>query len=181
MFKYKHILQYLFLFIIAIALALLQFSLVSSLAFPWNNLNLVFLAIIFTFLAVGSCQAFFLAISAACFLDIWSFYPFGLFIFSLLLSTLIVYLILENFLTNRSLYSFLLLTLLGLILESFLYHIFLLVFDWSVSFNSFFLTSASFWQSLLWSLLLNLLILALFFNLLALASRRLQPFFLKRR
>jgi len=177
----KRIIQYLILLFVASLLALLQFSLVSALPWPWNNFNLLVVAFIFAFLTVGRDKAWLLAAAAGCFLDIWSFHPFGLSLLSLLFSAVIVYIILENVLTNRSMYSFLLLTAIAIISETFLYNIFLIILDWSGSASKFFLFSVSFWEALAWSLLLGLLVVGLFFNLLAMASRKLHPFFLKRR
>ncbi len=173
--------QYLALFIGAGLLALVQFSLVSSLPWPWNNLDLPIIAVIFSFLFFSRDQTWLLAAASGWFLDVLGFHPFGLALLSLLFSAIIIYLVLENILTNRSLYSFLLLTFIGLVAEAFLYHIFLAIFDWSGASQAFFLVNGAFWEALAWKLVLSLLIVGLFFNLIALASRRLQPFFLKER
>ena len=178
---YKRIIQYLFLFLGAGALALAQFSLVSALPWPVNNFDLPVVAIIFAFLLVNRDRAWFLAAAMGWFLDILAFHPFGISIMALVLSAVIVYLILENFLTNRSLYSFLLLTVIGILSEAFLSNILLSIFDLSESTSRFFLVRGSFWESLGWSLLLGLVAVGLFFNLLAVVSRRFQPFFLKKR
>jgi len=177
----KRIIQYLIIIIVAGILALLQFSLVGALPWPFNNFDLSVVSIIFAFLLVDNKRIWVLAGSIGWFLDIWSFHPFGISILSLVLSTFIVYLILENVFTNRSLYSFLLLAAIGIISEAFLSNIFYLIFDWSDTVGKFFLIRGSFWESLGWSLLLGLITVGLFFNLLALASRRFQPFFLKKR
>lgn len=177
----QRIFQYIFLFIVAGVLALIQFSLLNSLFWPWNNLDLIMVAIILAFLVFNREKTWLLAAASGWFLDSWGFHPFGLSFLSLFLSAVLVYFVLENVLTNRSLYSFLLLTAIGIIFKSFLFQLFLLIFDWSGSVKNFFLIQISFWESLFWSLLLGLLIVGLFFNLLSSANRRLQPFFLKRR
>lgn len=177
----KRIINYLLLFILAGILALLQFSLVSAWMTPWSNLNLAMVAVIFAFLALGRDRAWFLALAIGWFLDVFGFHPFGLSLLSLFLSAVLVYLVLENLLTNRSLYSFLLLTAIGVLAEAIFYNLLLLVVDWSGATGQFFLISNSFWTALFWNLLSSLLLIGLFFNLLALASHRLKPFFLKRR
>lgn len=175
------ILKYAFLVIAAGFLALIQFSLISAWSEPWSNLNLVMVAIIAAFLTLGRDQAWFLAVATGFFLDVFAFHPFGIAMLSLFFSAVVIYLILENLLTNRSLYSFLLLTIIGVLAEAFIYNLLLLVFDWSGSTSKFFLISVSFWQDLLWNMALSLILVGLFFNLLVLVSRRLKPFFLKRR
>ena len=100
--------------------------------------------------------------------------------FSLFFCAVIVYLVLENWLTNRSLYSFLLLTFIGVVAEALIYNFLLLILDWSSSAGKFFLVSGSFWRELAGNIVISLILVGLFFNLLALASRRLKPFFLKR-
>lgn len=177
----KKIVNIVFLLIAAGFLALIQFSLISALPWPWSNFNLAVIFYIFAFLALGRDQAWLLAAASGWFLDVWRFQPFGVSLLSLTLSALVVYLVLENVLTNRSLYSFLLLTAIGLFAETIFYNILLTIFDWSGAAGNFFLFNSAFWESLAWSLLLGLLVVGLFFNLLASASNRLKPFFLKRR
>lgn len=177
---YKRIIQYFLLFLGAGALALAQFSLVSALPEPVSNFDLPVIAIIFAFLLVARDRAWFLALSMGWYLDIFGFHPFGISILSLTLSAIIIFFILENLLTNRSLYSFLLLTIISIAAEAFISNILLSIFDLSESANRFFIVRGSFWESLGWSLLLGLVAVGLFFNLLAVVSRRLQPFFLKK-
>jgi hypothetical protein len=178
---YKKIFSFLIFLSLAAFLALVQFSLISFLPWPWSNLDIILIAIIFSCLMVSRDRVWFLALAAGFFIDVFSFHPFGLSLLSLFLSAVIMYFVLENVLTNRSLYSFLLLSIIGITAEAFIFNILLVIFDWSGSSGRLFLFSATFWESLAWSLALGVFLVALFFNLLALASRRLQPFFLKGR
>lgn len=176
----KKIIAILLSTITAIALVVLQFSLISSLPHPWQNINLLSIALILVFLISTKEQAWFMAIILGYFTDLFSFQPFGAAIFSLFLAAIIIHLILDNWLTNRSLYSFLLITVITILAQTFVYHLFIYVFDWSSSASSFFLFKVAFWQSLGWSILTGLLIVTLSFHFLVILSRKLQPFFLSK-
>ncbi|MDD3285377.1 MAG: hypothetical protein PHG95_01975 [Patescibacteria group bacterium] len=176
----RKILTYIALFIFSGFLAIIQFSLVSAWSSPWNNVNLVIAAIISAFLIFNRDQVWFLALASGWFLDVLGFHPFGVALLSLLSSAAVVYLVLENWLTNRSLYAFLLLTLIAVVVEALSYNFLLLIFGWSESAGKLFLLSDYFWKDLAATILISLVLVGLFFNLLALAGRRLKPFFLKR-
>ncbi|MGE5426192.1 MAG: hypothetical protein ACM3PZ_03895 [Bacillota bacterium] len=177
----KRIFQYALIFICAGILALVQFSFVSGLPDPAQNFDLPIIAFIFAFLLMSRDRAWFLAGATGWFLDAMSFHPFGISTLALLGSAIIVYLVLENVFTNRSLYSFLLLAVIGITSEALISNALMAVFDWQGAGGRFFLWSAGFWEGLAWSLLLGLVAIGLLFNLLAAVSRRLQPFFLKER
>jgi hypothetical protein len=177
----KRLIKYLLILLGAAALALLQFSFISALPWPFSNLNLSLTVIIFSFLLFDKEDVWLIALFLGFFLDVWFFHPFGTIILSLFFSAIVLYLILENLLTNRSVYSFLLLTIIAVISDTLFTRIFLIIFDWSGSSASRFLSSSLFWESLVWNLILNLIIVGVIFSLLAILSRRLKPFFLKRR
>ncbi len=174
------LLKYFFLLLFSLFLALIQFSFISALPAPWSYVNLIIVAMLAAFLTLGRSQAWFLAAASGFFLDIFTFHSFGVAMFSLFFCAVIVYLVLENWLTNRSLYSFLLLTFIGVVAEALIYNFLLLILDWSSSAGKFFLVSGSFWRELAGNIVISLILIGLFFNLLVLVSRRLKPFFLKR-
>ncbi len=177
----KKILSVVVIILLAIILVVLQFSLISALPYPWYNINLLIVSLILVFLISSKEQAWLLALSLGYFSDLLSFQPYGAAIISLFFSAVIVYLILENWLTNRSLYSFLLLAVIGIVSERFIYYLFVFIFDWSGRVNGFFLFKAVFWESLAWSILAGLLIVIFSFHFLVLLSRKLQPFFLSKK
>lgn len=177
----KRLIKYGLLLLASATLALLQFSFISALPWPLNNFNLSLTVIIFSFLLFDGDDVWLIAIFLGFFLDVWLFHPFGIAILSLFISALVLYFVLENLLTNRSLYSFLLLTMIAVISNTLFTRIFLIIFDWSGSSASHFLRSSLFWESFAWDLVLNLIVVGAIFSLLAILSRRLKPFFLKRR
>ena len=177
----KKIISFIVIIFVAVILSVLQFSLISALPYPWYNINLLIVSLILVFLISSKEQAWTLALFMGYFSDLLSFQPYGSAIVSLFVSAVIIYLILENWLTNRSLYSFLLLTVIGIISEHFIYYLFVFIFDWSGQTNGFFLFKAVFWESLAWSILSGLLIVIFSFHFLVLLSRKLQPFFLSKK
>jgi hypothetical protein len=176
----KTIFQYLFLTILALVLVILQFSFISALPNPFFSINLLASAVILAFLISSKEKAWFLALVMGLFLDIFSFQVFGSSTLSLFLSAVLVYVVLENFLTNRSLYSFLFLAVIGILSEIILYHLFLFIFDLSGQNSGLFFLKTSFWSSLAWSLLVGLVIVLVFFHFLVALNRRLKPFFLNK-
>jgi len=177
----KQIIKYVLLMVGISVLALLQFSFISALPWPFNNFDFSLVAIIFSFLLFDKKDTWLIAIVLGFFADTWLFHPYGTAILSLFFTALVLYLVLENLLTNRSLYSFLLLTVIAVAANVIFTRIFLIIFDWSGVSVSHFLASSLFWESLAWKLILSLLVVGLIFSLLAILSRRLKPFFLKRR
>ncbi|MBN2884959.1 hypothetical protein JXE04_03465 [Patescibacteria group bacterium] len=177
----KRLIKYGLLLLGVAALALLQFSFISALPWPFNNFELSLIVIIFSFLLFNENDVWLISLFLGFFLDVLFFHPFGTTILSLFFSALILYLVLENLLTNRSLYSFLLLTIIAVISSTLFTRIFLIIFDWPGLSASHFLSSSLFWESLAWKLILNLIVVGAVFSLLAILSRRLKPFFLKRR
>jgi cell shape-determining protein MreD len=176
----KKIFQYLFLAILGLVLVILQFSFISALPNPFFSINLLASAVILVFLISSKEKAWFLALVMGLFLDMFSFQVFGSSTLSLFLSAVLVYVVLENFLTNRSLYSFLFLTIIGILSETILYHLFLSIFDLSSQSSELFFLKASFWSSLVWSLLTGLAIVLISFHFLVALNRRLKPFFLNK-
>ncbi|MDD2680667.1 MAG: hypothetical protein PHE20_01025 [Patescibacteria group bacterium] len=177
----KQIIKYVLLLTGVAILALLQFSFISALPWPINNFNLSLVAIIFSLLFLDKKDSWVIAISLGFFTDAWLFHPYGTAILSFFLTAVALYLILENLLTNRSLYSFLLLTIIAVLIDTIFTRVFLIIFDWSGAGASHFLVSNLFWGSLMWNLILSLLVVGFIFSVLAILSRRLKPFFLKRR
>lgn len=177
----KKILLFFILLLLAITLVVLQFSFISALSYPWYNINLLSLVIVLAFLTAKKEEAWFLAISLGYFTDLLNFQPFGSTISSLFISAIIIYLALKNWLTNRSLYSFLLLTIIGVVSERFIYYIFIFIFDWSGQVTRIFLFRGVFWESLAWNIITSLLIVMLVFHFLVILSRKLKPFFLSRK
>jgi hypothetical protein len=100
---------------------------------------------------------------------------------SLFITIYIVSLLLTNWLTNRSFYSFLALSLIGTAIYNILLHVLLLFWQGSQEGSNFFLFNSSFWLNLSWQMAWDTIFMILFFNLANSLSKRLKPFFLEKK
>lgn len=166
--------------LIALLAVFLQFSFVSTLPtfFRAINLPLAFLLILLVFFS--SYEALVSAFFFGFILDSWHFSPFGTYLLSFLAIILFAQIILNNWLTNRSLYSFLALT----VISSFAYNIIWSLFNLLLSFGGederFFLFSWDFIKNSLFSAFWLVLICGITFIVLSQVSHRLKPVFLKK-
>lgn len=160
-------------FLFAAFLAIIQSSFISSL--PWHlwRLDIIIVTLVFALGLFGQRSAFYLAIALGLFADFYSLLPFGA---NLIFWPLIIhfaFLLQAEWLTDKSLYSYVLLTAF-VFLMNFLYrHVF-----------SFFAVGA--WQSLNWNepvygLLVNIAASIIVFYLVQPMAANLQPFLLSRR
>lgn len=111
--------------------------------------------------------------------DLFSFSFFGLETIALLITLFLVYRISLSWLTNRSIYSFLIINLIFIVFYSFIYSsLFSLS---SLEVNGFFLWQKHFWQILSFRVIWSLLISLFSFSALSLATKNLRPVFLDKR
>ncbi len=165
-----------FIFFASLA-AIGQFSLISAWPSWFGQINLVLIFLIFTLFFFGFRVALWAAFVLGFWLDLISFQFFGFFIIVLLTTAGLAQLMLKNWLTNRSLYSFFVLILAATILYNFL--VACLFYFTAADYTRFFLVQKDFWLALFeqgaWSLLAALLS----YHLVAALNRKLQPFFLE--
>lgn len=142
--KYFKIVLY---FVLALGLVLFQFSVLNSWPGFWGRLNLILLAAIWLLIFYNLKTAGYFSLALGLIMDIFSFYPFGLYSLSLILVLLLANFIWQNLLTNRSIYSFL---SLGFIMV-FFYHLWLytLIFIWEDNFFGLWWLNWTFWLNLL--------------------------------
>jgi len=107
----------------ALILVFIQQGLLTGLPFGLASLNLPLVALIFILVFTDLKTAFYWAVGLGFLLDLFTFYPFGAHLLSFSLTLLVVFLLLEKFFTNRSLYSFLAL----ITAASVFYQLFLLI------------------------------------------------------
>lgn len=164
--------------ILILGLASIQFSFISGLPAWFNSLNIILIALIFVLSLYGIDTAFWWAIGAGFFMDIFSFSPYGIYLAGLCLATIAAYFLLNNFFTNRSLYSFLALTFMTTIL----YELVLNFLDFLIkSFfadNVYFFMKKAFWLGLVSQIALNLIFVIIIFYFINLTSNKLKPAFL---
>ncbi len=173
----SRILQLVAIILACLFLAVIQFSLISSLPGAFNQINLVLMLVIFVMFFFGIRSALLFIFVLGFFLDIFSFQFFGFYIISLAIAVMTSYLISENWLTNKSLYSL----VVVLIITLFTYNLLAASLAFiAVGFNgSFGPFHSSFWISLFYQLAWGVLAAILFFNITVSLARRLKPFFLE--
>jgi len=165
----------------AAALVMIQLSFVNGLPFFLSSLNVVLTAAIFVLVLAGLETALWWPAAAGVLLDAFSFSPFGLHTASLAITIILASLLLDNFFTNRSLYSFLALSAASL-----------LVYELAVNFFGFLahyfgadrfplVYNRLFWEVKLWQSLSNLIFVAVVFYIFNFVSDKLKPVFLARK
>lgn len=156
-----------------------QFSLINAWPSFFSQINLVLIVLIFTLFFFSQRTTLLAILISGFWLDLSSFNFFGLYLITLFLIALLARKILTGWLTNRSLYSFLLLILISTVVYNIISG-FLLYLS-ATQPESFFLIQSDFWltvaQQSAWSLIAALLA----FSLTATATRHLKPFFLEKK
>ena len=157
-------LKFILIFLLSLIFFLLQRVFVDSWSGFWGRINIPLLLVISIFIFNSFKSSFYFALFLGIILDLFSFYPFGLYSASLLLTLLLADFVWSNFFTNRSIYSFLVLgVFLTIFYNVFSYFIFFL-FENNLSnlawFNRFF------WLNLLYELVWVFIIITALFYLL---------------
>jgi hypothetical protein len=180
----KKINLYFKIILLAIAIILLgaiQLSLIKALPYPANALNLVIISVVFILLLADWHSALWWSFGLGLMLDFYSFAPFGLNLLSLAGTLFVTNFLLTNFLTNRSLYSFVILNAVAyLVYEIIIYALYFgLAFLIGESLPLIF--DFNFFSGQVFGLALNLIVVSFLFYLLNFVSRRYLPFFLIRK
>lgn len=158
---------------------ILQISLLPSLGYPLNNLNLILSIIIFVIVIINYETGLWLAFGGGLILELFSIFPFGLITLSIVITAILLNSLFDNFFTNRSFYSLIILGLIG----TFIYN-FILFFANSVAYfmaperNFFDLWHVHYLYNLSWQIILNLIVLSLIFLILNFISRKLKSVFI---
>lgn len=164
--------------LLIIFLTILQFSFISTLPGALKSINIILVTLLFI-LVLGELEiALWWAIGAGFLFDIFSFLPFGAYLFSFCLTIIITNFLLINFFTNRSLYSFFLLS----IFQIFFYELFINSINYLSTIlgysNYFLIPNLLFWKEKLAELILNLALVLTLFYLVNFITNRLKPVFL---
>jgi len=162
--------------ILIISLGVVQIALVSGLPGMFSNLNLVLVILIFILGFSGFNLAVLWAVGLGFLLEVFSFLPFGAYLFSLSLAVIIANWLLNYFFTNRSLYSFLALTGLVTVIYELIVNFFVLIFVEISSAAS--ITAGNSWFSMLGQIGLNLMFTFIIYYIIYFLGRNLKPMFL---
>lgn len=175
------VLKKILLVILATLAIFLQFSFIPALPSFFWSINLP-LAIVLVFLIFfGLREAVLAAFFSGFLMDSWHFSPFGVYLFTFLVVIFLAQLILNNWLTDRSLYSFLALSVISSLAFNIFWSLLNFLFSFGRGTNTFFLFSWGFIKYSFFSIPWLLLICGASFVFLSLVSRRLKPVFLNKR
>lgn len=171
--------QFFILIVLVLIIVLVQYSFISALPTPWRQFNLILANLIFILFFLDLRISLLAAFIAGLFLDFLSFNFFGFYLILFFTTLLFVQWVLKNWLTNRSLY-----TLIALMLgATIFYNLFSAVLLYLLSFDlaNLFLRQSNFWLTLIYQIMWSFLFSLILFNLAALVSKRIKPFFLERK
>jgi hypothetical protein len=163
-----------------IFLSIFQIAFISALPAWFNNINFLILILIFILSFKGFLYGFWWAFGTGLILEIYSFFPFGIHIFSLMCAIMVANFLLINFLTNRSLYSYLAISLSAIFVYEFLFYFLNLFISYFNSTNFFFNFNKNFILDKFSVLLINAFIMVILFYFVNFISKNFQPVFLIR-
>ncbi len=134
-------------FVLALIVFLFQFSFLNSLPGFLGRLNLILFLTIWFFIFSDLKISFYFSISVGLIMDIFSFYPFGIYSISFLITFFSANFIWQNLFTNRSIYSFLALSLFITLFFNLFAYLIILPFENNLS--GIFWFNGTFWLNLL--------------------------------
>jgi hypothetical protein len=162
--------------IFLIALGIVQVSFLSTWPIPISSLNLILISVIFLTVIINYQRGLWWALGGGLFLELYSGLAFGLTTLGLLIMVIIINFLFNNFFTNRSFYSLMILGLIGTVSYN------LIILTLSLIGLLFGLTN--FWLSFdfssqfIWQPIFNLIILAIIFFTYYISTGRLKNIFL---
>lgn len=162
-------------------IALFQIGFVKALPIWFSEVNLILLVLVF-FLGFDRLKTvLFWGAGMGIIYDLYAFVFFGVHTMSLLITIFLAYFLMVNFLTNRSLYSFLVLT--SFTIFCFEFFSFIIINISSLIFNQEFLFvfNKAFFLYKMYGLFLNLFLMSIFLYLFNFFSPKFKPVFLRKK
>src|SRR4030042_6159880 len=169
--------KYLAFIVLSLLVVLISISLIPVLGF-FSNLNIILVFLVITTIIFGFNHGFLFAVIIGFFMNFYSFFPFGTYIIIFLLIIWLVDFLYKHVLINFSIFSNMILIIIGTLVYSFFIILFNYIFyllgliKFYIFFDRFFLLS------LIWQLGLNLLLIMILFFLAKLTIKRLNIVFL---
>lgn len=161
---------------IILILEIVQVSFLTTWPFPINSLNLILSAIIFVTVIFNYQRGLWWAFGGGVIWELYSGMPFGISSLTFIIVAVIINFLFNNFFTNRSLYSLLILGYLGTVVYSLIVFLVSFVFL-TLNLGNYF-AELRFWPNFFWQPLLNLLILTIIFFAFHNSTSRLRNIFL---
>jgi len=168
-------------FILTIGLVVvIQIAFIKGLPSWLQYLNAVLVIMVFIIGLQSLSKALKWAAGFGLVLDVFSFSLFGIFTVSLLATTILTWFVLVNFLTNRSLYSFLAATIFATFCFEVLSNIMLYFYRIFFSLENFVGFDRYFISVKIYGLIINLAVAIVVFYFLTILSKRYKPVFLNK-
>lgn len=171
---YKNII----IIILLIFLIFFQMSFVTAFAAPFSNLNLILSICVFTVLIYDFSTAAKLGLLLSLIMEIYSSMVFGVILVSLFITIIALYLLFINLFTNKSLYSLITLSALGTIVYGLLITLFNNLFYYLGVSNFKFILNYNFLLNYFFEILLNIVVLIMFFYLYNFLTKELKAYFI---
>lgn len=121
--------KFFLLFLLVLLIFIFQFSFLNSLSGFFSKINLFLLISVCLFIFYDFRVSLSFALVSGFVLDIFSFYPFGIYFISFLIILVVADIIWNNFFTNRSIYSFLFLGFLMVFFYNFFLYFLMYIFS----------------------------------------------------
>ena len=164
--------------IAAALLFVIQVAFINALPMRLDGLNLAIVVIIFILVLYGYRLAFWWSFGLGIAIGLFSFLPFGIELAGLLAAVSAASFLLNNFLTNRSLYTFLFLNFIALFVFQAVVYSILFILRAATERPLYFTASQVFWVDQLYALGYNMLATIVGFYLVNYLSVRLKPMFI---
>lgn len=159
-----------------IALGIIQVSFLTTWSKPVSSLNIILSLIIFFAIILNYKKSLWYAFGAGLFIELFSGYAFGITTLALILTVVIVNWLFNNFFTNRSFYSLMILGFIATIVYNLL--ITITLFSLALSGRNIIGFEFSFFNQYLWQPFFNLIVLAIIFITYYFSTGRLKNIFL---
>ncbi len=163
--------------LIASFIVFFQYSIISLWSYPFYLIDLIIPCLIFFLLVTKSSLAWIFAVTSALILDILYFDIFALNLISILAIVWLMELWLRNWFTRHSIYSFLVLAALSVIIKNIFYYGILTIFTKTeiIFFNILF------YKDMLWQVFWVVIFTIIFFYISLKINKNLKPVFLGRK
>lgn len=159
-------------------LSIFQVAFISALPGWFNNINFLILVLVFILSLKGFAYSFWWAFGAGFILEIYSFLPFGVYVFSLCSAIMFANFLLINFFTNRSLYSYLAISSVAIFIYEFFLYFSNLLIRYFASSNFIFNINKNFFWDKISVLMINVLVMTILFYVINFINKNFKPVFL---
>lgn len=161
--------------IIVVGLSIMQLSLIKALPGWLSFINLIIISLIFRLSLTNLKNAIIWAIGFGALIDLYTFFPFGFFLLNYVVIVILTYFLLNNFFTNRSLYSYLTLTLFALVSHTIIKYCLYIINNFFIGNKFFYGIYETFWLNEIKGIIVNLVLVLIIFNIVNIISQKFKP------